>query len=450
MENGFTIFVVEDDVFYGTMLEYHLTLNPDYSVVRFENGKALLNNLHRKPSVITLDYSLPDMNGEAVLKLVRKQLPDIPVIIISGQEDISTAVTLLKNGAYDYIVKDDNTKDRLWSTLIKARETQQLRQEVDLLREQVREQYDFGNLIVGSSPQLKRVFAVMEKATRSGITVSIYGETGTGKELVAKAIHYNSARQKKPFVPVNVAAIPKELMESELFGHEKGAFTGAVNRRTGRFEEANGGTLFLDEVAEMDLTMQVKLLRVLQEQEFNRIGSNQLVKSDFRLIVATHKNLADEVRQGRFREDLYYRLLGLSVELPPLRERENDIAILSRYFMDEYAKKNKLGKLNLSADALKKLLSYPFPGNVRELKAIIELACVMADNGVIQAEDITFRSIRPEGAFLLQEMTLREYTRRIVRFYLDKYDNDVLLVAEKLDIGKSTIYNMLKSGELSQ
>ena len=196
--------------------------------------------------------------------------------------------------------------------------------------------------------------------------------------------------------------------------------------------------------------MQVKLLRVLQEQEFNRIGSNQLVKSDFRLIVATHKNLADEVRQGRFREDLYYRLLGLSVELPPLRERENDIAILSRYFMDEYAKKNKLGKLNLSADALKKLLSYPFPGNVRELKAIIELACVMADNGVIQAEDITFRSIRPEGAFLLQEMTLREYTRRIVRFYLDKYDNDVLLVAEKLDIGKSTIYNMLKSGELSQ
>ncbi len=450
MENGFTIFVVEDDVFYGTMLEYHLTLNPDYSVVRFENGKALLNNLHRKPSVITLDYSLPDMNGEAVLKLIKKQLPDIPVIIISGQEDISTAVTLLKNGAYDYIVKDDNTKDRLWSTLIKARETQQLREEVDLLREQVREQYDFGNLIVGNSPQLKRVFAVMEKATRSGITVSVYGETGTGKELVAKAIHYNSARQKKPFVPVNVAAIPKELMESELFGHEKGAFTGAVNRRTGRFEEANGGTLFLDEVAEMDLTMQVKLLRVLQEQEFNRIGSNQLVKSDFRLIVATHKNLAEEVRLGHFREDLYYRLLGLSVELPPLRERENDIAILSRYFMDEYAKKNKLGKLNLSADALKKLLSYPFPGNVRELKAIIELACVMADDGVIQAEDITFRSIRPEGAFLLQEMTLREYTRRIVRFYLDKYDNDVLLVAEKLDIGKSTIYNMLKSGELSQ
>ncbi|OIN59278.1 sigma-54-dependent transcriptional regulator [Arsenicibacter rosenii] len=449
MENGFTIFVVEDDVFYGTMLEYHLTLNPDYSVVRFETGKALLNNLHRKPSVITLDYSLPDMNGEAVLKLVRKQFPDVPVIIISGQEDISTAVTLLKNGAYDYIVKDDNTKDRLWSTLIKARETQQLRAEVDQLREQVREQYDFGNLIVGNSPQLKRVFAVMEKATRSSITVSIHGETGTGKELVAKAIHYNSTRQKKPFVPVNVAAIPKDLMESELFGHEKGAFTGAVNRRIGKFEEANGGTLFMDEVAEMDLTMQVKLLRVLQEQEFNRIGSNQLVKSDFRLIVATHKNLAEEVRSGRFREDLYYRLLGLSVELPPLRERENDIAILSRYFMDEYAKKNKLGKLNLSAEALKKLLPYPFPGNVRELKAIIELACVMADNGVIQAEDITFRSIRPEGAFLMQEMTLREYTRRIVRFYLDKYDNDVLLVAEKLDIGKSTIYNMLKSGELT-
>lgn len=449
MEAPFTIFVVEDDIFYGAMLEYHLLLNPDYSVVRFETGKALLDNLYQKPSVITLDYSLPDINGETVLKQVRKQLPDVPVIIISGQEDIATAVTLLKSGAYDYIVKDDNTKDRLWNTLIKARETQQLRAEVDQLRQQVREQYDFGNLIVGNSAPLKRVFAIMEKASRSSITVSIQGETGTGKELVAKAIHYNSTRQKKSFVAVNVAAIPRELMESELFGHEKGAFTGAVNRRIGRFEEANAGTLFMDEVAEMDLTMQAKLLRVLQEQEFNRVGSNQTVRSDFRLIVATHKNLADEVRQGRFREDLYYRLLGLSVELPPLRERGSDIAVLARYFADEYARKNKLGKVTLAPETMQKLMTYPFPGNVRELRAIIELACVMADDGAIQPEDITFRSIRPEGAFLLQEMTLRDYTRRIIRYFLDKYEDDVLLVAQKLDIGKSTIYNMLKAGELN-
>jgi two-component system response regulator AtoC len=448
MSKQFSIFIVEDDAFYGSMLEYHLNLNPDYEVSRFENGKSFVDNLYRRPSVITLDYSLPDIDGETILKKIQKDHPEIPVIIISGQENITTAVQLLKLGAYDYIVKDENTKDRLWNCLLKIRETKELKEEITLLREEVREKYEFSNSIRGNSPPLKRVFALMEKAAQSQINVSIYGETGTGKELVAKSIHFNSGRSKKPFVAVNMSAIPRELVESELFGHEKGAFTGAMNRRIGKFEEANGGTLFLDEIGEMDITIQAKILRALQEQEIVRVGGNSTVKFDARIIVATHRNLGDEVQKGTFREDLYYRLLGLNIQLPPLRERGNDIMILAKFFAEDYCKKNKLPEISLTNEASQKLLQYGFPGNIRELKAIVELACVMATDNNISVEDISFNSLKPEGSFLLEELTLKEYNKRILRHFLDKYDNDVLLVADKLDIGKSTIYNMLKSGEL--
>ena len=448
MSKQFSIFIVEDDAFYGSMLEYHLNLNPDYEVSRFENGKSFVDNLYRRPSVITLDYSLPDIDGETILKKIQKDHPEIPVIIISGQENITTAVQLLKLGAYDYIVKDENTKDRLWNCLLKIRETKELKEEITLLREEVREKYEFSNSIRGNSPPLKRVFALMEKAAQSQINVSIYGETGTGKELVAKSIHFNSGRSKKPFVAVNMSAIPRELVESELFGHEKGDFTGAMNRRIGKFEEANGGTLFLDEIGEMDITIQAKILRALQEQEIVRVGGNSTVKFDARIIVATHRNLGDEVQKGTFREDLYYRLLGLNIQLPPLRERGNDIMILAKFFAEDYCKKNKLPEISLTNEASQKLLQYGFPGNIRELKAIVELACVMATDNNISVEDISFNSLKPEGSFLLEELTLKEYNKRILRHFLDKYDNDVLLVADKLDIGKSTIYNMLKSGEL--
>lgn len=448
MSQPFTVFIVEDDSFYGSMLEYHLQLNPDYVVHRFEDGKTVLDYLHKRPSAITLDYSLPDFSGDEILRRILKILPDVPVIIISGQEDISTAVELLRNGAYDYIVKDENTKDRLWRTLLRIRETQDLKQEISVLREEVRQKYEFGNSIKGESAVMKRIFSLLEKAAESSITVSIYGETGTGKEVVAKSIHYNSNRAKKPFVAVNMAAIPRELVESELFGHEKGAFTGAVGRRIGKFEEADGGTLFLDEIGELELTMQAKLLRALQEQEIMRVGSNQVVKFETRIMVATHRNLAEEVRAGRFREDLYYRLLGLTITLPPLRERGNDILILAKYFCQEYEKKNKVPSISLSEKAIKKLQTYGFPGNIRELKAVIDLACVMCENNKIEEKDITFFSLKPERDFLLDELPLKEYTRRIIKHFLEKYDNDVLTVAAKLDIGKSTIYNMLKNNEI--
>lgn len=447
-KEAFKIFILEDDVWYGSMLYHYLSLNPEYLVKRFDSPKEFFARLHENPDVITLDYSLPDSDGSEVLKRIKEFNKDIQVIIISGQEDVATAISLLKSGAFDYIVKDSDAKDRLWNTVLHLRELSGLKQEVEELRTEVGRKYDFSQMILGKSDALKRVYALIEKACKTNITVSITGETGTGKEVAAKAIHYNSDRQKLPFVAVNVAAIPKELIESELFGHEKGAFTGAATRRIGKFEEADKGTLFLDEIGELDINLQAKLLRVLQEKEVIRVGSNSVTSINVRIIVATHKNLLEEVRQRRFREDLYYRLFGLPIELPPLRERGNDILILAKHFTDQFCKENKLPKKSISSEAQQKLMQYSFPGNIRELKSIMELAVVMADEDSIDPAHITLNSYGSETNILNKEITLKEYTTQIIQHYLDKYDSDVLLVARKLDVGKSTIYRMIQTNEL--
>lgn len=446
-QDSLKIFIVEDDAWYSELLSYHLSLNPEYEVLCFPTGKECMANLYLNPDVICLDYSLPDATGEEVFKKIKQLNPEVQVVIISGQEDIKTAVNLLKLGAYDYIVKDEDTKERLWITISKIRQNIGLREEISILKEEIGKKYEFGN-IIGSSDAIQKTFAVIEKAVKSKITVSISGETGTGKEVVAKAIHYNSARRNKPFVAVNITAIPKELMESELFGHEKGSFTGAQTRRIGLFEEADKGTIFLDEIGEMDINLQAKLLRVLQEMEVKRVGGNKPIPIDVRIIVATHKNLSEEVKNGNFREDLYYRLLGLPIQLPPLRERGNDILLISKHYINHYCKENKLSRLSLSPQAQSKLLEYPFPGNIRELKAIIELACVMAEGETIQEENIIFNSTSSMADILAQELTMEEYTHRIIRNYLEKYDRNVLLVAQKLGIGKSTIYRLLQSNKL--
>jgi DNA-binding NtrC family response regulator len=439
-----SIYIVEDDPWYGELLKYHLSLNEDYEVQLFQSAKDCLANLYKKPQVVCLDFGLPDMSGDRLLQQILQYNPNIAVVVISGQEQISVAVNLLKAGARDYIIKDDNTTELLWNAILKIRENMALRQEVEVLREQLEQKFDFEKSIIGQSPAIRKTFGLIEKAIQNPINVSITGETGTGKEVVAKAIHYNSPRKKKPFVAVNMAAIPAELMESELFGYEKGAFTGAVARKIGKFEEAQGGTLFLDEIAELDLNLQSKILRVLQERELVRVGGNERIKLDFRLITATHKDLATEVRQGKFREDLYYRIMGLPIALPPLRERGNDVLILAKHFADEFSKESKRGKFTFHAEAKTKLLKYHFAGNVRELKAVMELACVMCEGKEIKAEDITFPTIKTEEMLTAVEKTLRKYTDDIIFHFLKKYNQDVLLVAEKLDIGKSTIYNLLK------
>ncbi len=441
------IFVVEDDAAYSKFLKYVLSLNPDFETEFYTTGKECLDHLYLKPSVITLDYSLPDMPGEKVLKAIREFDPNISVIIVSAQEKIGTAVELLKSGAFDYITKDEDAKERILNSIKNARNKTSLIREIGRLQQEISVKYDFEKSIIGNSSAIKTVFENIERAVKSQITVSITGETGTGKELIAKAIHYNSKRKNKPFVAVNIAAIPSELIESELFGHEKGAFTGALQKRIGKFEEAEGGTIFLDEIGEMDISLQAKLLRVLQEKEVVRVGGNQTIKLDVRVLVATHRNLQEEVKAKKFREDLYYRLLGLPIHLPPLRERGQDVILLAKHFLDQFTKENQLPKIKVSPEAQAKLMQHAFPGNVRELKSIIDLAAVLTDGDELKAQDITFNSPLSSESMMLKEMTLQEYTYTIIRNYLNKYDNNVLDVAKRLDIGKSSIYRYLKEME---
>lgn len=439
----FKIFIVEDDEWFNEFLVYILSLNPDHDARSFKKGKDLLKMLNEQPQMVTLDYNLPDMDGGALMKKIKEQSPQTECIIISEQNKIDTAVSLLKDGAYDYFVKSQDIRDRLLNTIEKIKQQQQLQTKIIQLEEAVGKKYSFENRLIGKSEDFQKMFPLIQKATQTNITVSITGETGTGKEEVAKAIHYNSPRKSGPFLAVNMAAIPEELAESELFGHEKGAFTGALNSRTGRFEESNGGTLFLDEIGEMELQLQAKLLRVLQEKEVVKLGSNKHIKFDARIIVATHKNLQEEVKRGAFREDLFFRLFGLQIKIPPLRQRATDIMLLAEFFIKKFCHENTLAQKNLSAQAKQKLMAYHFPGNVRELKSVIELACVLSEEKTIDATDLNFSHSDFSTELLSEELTLEGYEKKIINHFLNKYNNNALLVAEKLGIGKSTIYRFL-------
>ncbi len=443
-EKDFRIFVVEDDEWYRKLLAHTLSLNPDHQVSTYEDGKSMLKDLNKKPDLVTLDFRLPDYSGAELLDKIKAYDPDIEIIVISEQQDIETAVSLLKKGAYDYLTKTDDIRDRLVHVLNQLGKSRKLKQRVASLEQEVERKYDFQSSIIGQSPGLKKVFKLIEKATSTKINVMINGETGTGKEVVAKAIHYNSPLKKHPFVPVNMGAIPKDLVESELFGHEKGAFTGATEKHIGKFEQANGGTIFLDEIGEMDVSLQAKLLRALQEKEITRVGGKGSIKINCRVIVATHRNLLEEMKKGTFREDLYYRLFGLPIELPPLRERGKDIVLLTQYFTELFAKENEQPPKSFAKSTLQKLLNYSFPGNIRELKSIVELAIVMADGDEVQPEDLTFPQRDVVSELLTEDMTMREYQLKIIKLYLQQYDDDIKLVASKLDIGQSTIYRLLK------
>jgi len=444
IEKPFKIFVVEDSEWYNRLLVHTFSLNPDYEIKSFFNGKDFLNCLFESPDIVTLDYRLPDITGLEVLKKIREENSDVQVILISEQEDIDTVVSLLKMGAYDYITKSDDIKDRLLNTVKNIRNGIGLKREISTLRREIQKKYSFRQSIIGESPAIKNIYELIDKALGTNITVVISGETGTGKELVAKAIHYNSKRKDRPFVTVNVAAIPSELIESELFGLERGSFTGASYRRIGRFEEADGGTLFLDEIGEMELGLQAKLLRVLQEKEIVRIGSNKPVKTDCRIVVATNKNLKEEVKKGKFREDLYYRLLGLPIELPPLRDRANDVLILARHFIAAFCSENTIPLKKLSEQSQKKLMNYPFPGNIRELKSLIELGVTLSEKDEIEPGDLVVDVGDPLSVVTNDMLTLREYQIKIIKATIKKNNNDIKLAADKLDIGISTIYRILK------
>lgn len=383
------IFVVEDDVFYAKLIERTLSKNEYYDVSVFHTAQNALDKLYEQPDVITIDHNLPDMTGLELLEKVKQVIPKAIPIYMSGQDEIQVVVNVYQKGARDYIMKEENAMLLLQRSLENITENISLKKELEALKEKKVDREKYAS-VVGESPILLRVLKLAEKVEDTELTVLITGESGTGKEVIANALHYNSKRSRKPFVPVNMSAIPVDLVESELFGHEKGSFTGASSKRIGRFEEANNGTIFLDEIGEMDLSLQAKLLRVLQEKSIQRVGSSKTIQLDIRIIAATNKNLAEFVKEGKFREDLYYRLQGFLIKMPPLRERGNDIIILANFFKDKYAKQNRLPHKTFSHEVSAMLMKHPWPGNVRELKSVIERAIIISEHDKIVPDDIIF------------------------------------------------------------
>ncbi|MFN8165326.1 MAG: sigma-54 dependent transcriptional regulator [Bacteroidia bacterium] len=383
------IFVVEDDQFLGNLIKKSLEKIENADVTHYLTPEDCLNNLHLNPDIITIDYLLPGMDGLELLQKIKNYNDNIQCILVSGQEKIDVVIDTYRKGAADYIIKNDNALINLENSVKSLCKNVALRHENEQLKDLIIDRNKYGTILGNSSAVLK-VLRLIQTVEKSNIMVLVTGQSGTGKELVAKSIHYNSPRARKPFVTVNMGAIPEDLIESELFGHEKGAFTDARERRIGKFEEANEGTIFLDEIGEMDLMLQTKLLRVLQEKEVTRIGSNKSIKLDVRVIAATNKNLAQEVKEGRFREDLFYRLQGFLIHLPPLFERGDDVVLLSKSFLSDFCKDNRMPNITLSKEAISFLMDYKWPGNVRELKAVIERAAIMAENNTIQPEDLVF------------------------------------------------------------
>ncbi|MEZ4829500.1 MAG: sigma-54 dependent transcriptional regulator [Bacteroidia bacterium] len=383
------VFVIEDDEIFGRVLQRTLEKEDNYDVRVFKSGQEFFDNIHLQPDIVSIDYNLPDMNGMDILKKIRQYNEDISTIILSGQEKVEVVVDAYKNGANNYIIKNDNALVELSNVVKNLSSSVNLRKEVEVLREEIIDRNRY-NQVVGESRGVFKVLKMIQKVEKSNILVLITGESGTGKEVIANTIHYNSPRARRPFVAVNVAAIPADLIESELFGHEKGAFTGALGRRIGKFEEANGGTIFLDEIGEMELGLQTKLLRVLQESKITRLGSNKEIPLDVRVLAATNKNLGQRVKEGLFREDLYYRLQGFLIHLPPLRERGNDVVILAKYFLKLFCDQNRMPLKTFTKDALEDMVNHTWPGNVRELKALVERAALISDGNEISEDDLIF------------------------------------------------------------
>jgi DNA-binding NtrC family response regulator len=389
MKKIIKVFAIEDDPVYGKMIKATLEKNINYEVTLFAKGEEFFNHIHENPDIVTIDYRLPGLSGLEILKHIHQYNCNIATIIVSGQEDVGVAVEAYKKGADYYIIKNPDTFAELELCVAKLTRNINLRNEVENLREQIIDRNKYST-IIGESREILKVIQLIQKIENNNIQVLITGESGTGKEVIAKAIHYNSHRSRKPFIAVNVSAIPEDLIESELFGHEKGAFTGATGKRIGKFEEANGGTILLDEIGEMDLHLQTKLLRVLQEKTVSRIGSNKEINVDARVLAATNKNLAQKVKEGTFREDLYYRLQGFILELPPLRERENDVILLAKHFLFQFCEQNKLGNKSFSKEAIQEMMAHTWPGNIRELKSFVERAALICEGDKISVEDLLY------------------------------------------------------------
>ena len=382
------ILIAEDEKTQRDLLEGFLK-KEGFLVEAVANGRQAIEKIERDFfDIAFLDYKMPELDGLQTLREIRKRLPDLPVVMMTAYGTVETAVASMKEGALDYLTKPIDLEELLL-IIQKVLERSTLIRENKDLKTRLQERYTFQNIIYGS-PKMEEVMGLIARVAPSQATVLIRGESGAGKELIANAIHYASARSEKPFVKMSCSAIPETLLESELFGHEKGAFTGAIQKRIGRFEEADSGTLFLDEIGDLSPSTQVKLLRILQEKEFQRLGSNLNLRTDVRIITATHRNLEEAMRKGLFREDLYYRLNVISILLPPLRERKEDIPLLIDHFLKKYSELNQKKIQDLSKEARILLLRHSYPGNVRELENLIERAVVLCRGEVITTQDLPF------------------------------------------------------------
>jgi two-component system, NtrC family, response regulator HydG len=434
------LLIVDDEPSARSGLE-KLLRQDGYEVDVAESGEvAVAIAAERPPDVVLTDLKMPKMDGVELLTRLRQQDPELPVIVITAFGDVGSAVRAVRAGAEDYLTKPVDF-DALSMVVAKALSMRALRGEAVDLRRQLRERDGDGlEGLIGASPAMQKIYRVARQVAGARATVLITGESGTGKGEIARAIHKKGPRATGPFVTLHCAALAESLLESELFGHEKGSFTGASARRVGRFEQANGGTLFLDEVGEISLALQVKLLRVLQERTFERVGGNESVEVDVRLIAATNRDLAEDVRQGRFREDLYYRLNVVHVEMPPLRLRGGDALVLAEYFLRRFAQENKKPIERISEDARNKIAAHRWPGNVRELENAIERAVVLCEGAEILGEDLPIDVAPvPRGALRVPGATMAEIERYAILTTLDATNGSTTKAAEMLDISVRTI-----------
>jgi two-component system, NtrC family, response regulator AtoC len=451
MKSNVDILLIEDDQ--GSREALLILLKGSgFAVKGCASGKEGLSLMAgERFDIVISDLLLPDMSGLEILTKIKQDSPRTEVILVTGHASAETAVQAMKNGAYDYITKPLNI-DELRIIIDKAVEKGQLLQENVYLRKQLREKYEFSN-IIGNSQAMQQLFSRMKRIIKTDSTVLILGESGTGKELVAKAIHFNGNRKEKPFIAVNCSAIPENLLESELFGHVKGAFTGAVKDKVGKFEAANFGTIFLDEIGTLPMHLQTKLLRVLQEQELERVGSNKQIKLDVRVVSATNVNLEEEVKRGNFREDLFYRLNVIPLLIPPLRERIQDILPLTKHFLEKNCRAMQRPIMHLEKEALEALEAYPWNGNVRELENIIERIVALTEGDTVTVRDLpanvaknylegTPTSVTPSGIDMVR--TINEIEKRMISEALELAGGVKARAATMLNINRTTLVEKMR------
>lgn len=447
-----TLLIVDDEVGIRESLKW--TFKDTHEVLLASEGRGALQIVEKRPlDLILLDILLPDINGLEILKQVKEQNRKLPIIMITATKTVKNAVEAMKLGAEDYIIKPFDL-DELRIIVEKVLNTQELAKEVELLRSEVSRNYGFEN-ILGKSKEMLEIFRVIRQVADSKSTILITGESGTGKELISRAIHHHSSRKNKPFVAINCAAIPETLIESELFGHERGAFTSAYEKKIGRFEMAHGGSLFLDEIGELSLPTQAKILRFLEEKEFTRVGGSKNIKVDLRLITATNKNLEESIEKGSFREDLFYRINVVPVHVPPLRGRREDLPLLTNHFLKHFRDENQRGPLSISKEAMDLLMNYDWPGNVRELENLIERVMTLSMAETITPEDLpvnvreSVRINRLKDAVLGGEISLtkavEEFERDIIMDGMKRANHVQSQAAAKLGISRRILkYKMDK------